>query len=237
MNALTVVIPVYNGEKYIERAAMSVLRQPCAEHLELLLVDDGSCDHSGVICDRIAAEHTNVTVFHKENGGVSSARNLGIDHAQGAYLAFLDADDWREDNFFDETLLAEISCPESVDIFRFAWKQNNADCRYECYHLVQEQVIVRDDQVPGIHCDHAVDHHCAYFFRRMLLNDYNLRYLPVKIAEERTFIEFCLFCASSYRAINKVMFTYWENAESCIHTIDLITNFEEEYKAQLLKKA
>lgn len=107
--AITVVIPVYNCEKYVERAVRSVLSQPCANQAEVLVVDDGSKDSSGEICDKLAAEYNNVRVFHKENGGVSSARNLGIEQAAGEYIAFLDSDDWWEPDFLDEPMLAEFT--------------------------------------------------------------------------------------------------------------------------------
>ena len=82
---LTVVIPVYNAEAYVRRAAASVLNQPCADRLELILVDDGSTDGSGALCDQIAAESSSaaaVRVIHQKNGGVSSARNLGIQESR-----------------------------------------------------------------------------------------------------------------------------------------------------------
>ena len=76
---ITVVIPVYNCERYVARAIKSVLDQPCGDRAEILVVDDGSTDKSGEVCDRIASENSNVYVIHKENGGVSTARNLGIE--------------------------------------------------------------------------------------------------------------------------------------------------------------
>ena len=71
---LTVVIPTYNGEKYVERAVRSILGQPAGSSLKVLLVNDGSTDSSGAICDELAHGHENVSVIHKPNGGVSSAR-------------------------------------------------------------------------------------------------------------------------------------------------------------------
>lgn len=107
--SITVIIPVYNCEKYVERAIRSVLNQPCAAKTEIIVVNDGSKDHSGEICDRIAAEHNNVRVLHKENGGVSSARNMGIERAEGEYIAFLDSDDWWESDFLDEHIMEKIT--------------------------------------------------------------------------------------------------------------------------------
>lgn len=90
---ISVIVPVYNAEKSLCRCIDSILTQTYQD-FELLLIDDGSKDSSGTICDSYAAKDSRIKVFHKPNGGVSSARNLGIDNAQGEWLTFVDADDW-----------------------------------------------------------------------------------------------------------------------------------------------
>ena len=96
---ISVIIPVYNAEKYLKKCIDSVLMQTYKNY-EVLLVDDGSKDSSPSICDDYALQHTYVKVFHKENGGASTARNRGIKEAKGKYIFFLDSDDWiREDTF------------------------------------------------------------------------------------------------------------------------------------------
>ena len=90
---ISVIVPVYNAEPYLQRCIDSILAQSYTD-FELLLIDDGSPDNSGTICDCYAAKDSRVRVFHKDNGGVSSARNLGIDNAKGKYITFCDADDY-----------------------------------------------------------------------------------------------------------------------------------------------
>jgi glycosyltransferase involved in cell wall biosynthesis len=92
MARISVIMPVYNSEKYLEGAVESVLAQSFLD-FELILVDDGSTDKSGAICDRFAREDERVRVIHKKNGGICSARNAGLEAAQGDYLAFCDNDD------------------------------------------------------------------------------------------------------------------------------------------------
>lgn len=92
MPKISVIVPVYNTEKYLHRCIDSILAQTFTD-FELLLIDDGSKDSSGSICDEYAAKDSRVRVFHKENGGVSSARNLGLDNAQGEWVTFCDSDD------------------------------------------------------------------------------------------------------------------------------------------------
>lgn len=107
---ISVIIPVYNTEKYLHRCIDSVLAQTYQD-FELLLIDDGSKDSSGAICDEYAVGDSRVKVFHKENGGVSSARNVGLDNARGEWITFVDADDYIEENFlksFEGNLDADL---------------------------------------------------------------------------------------------------------------------------------
>lgn len=90
---ISVIVPVFNTEKYLHRCIDSILSQTFTD-FELLLIDDGSMDASGAICDEYAKKDTRVRTFHKENGGVSSARNLGLDEAKGEWITFADSDDW-----------------------------------------------------------------------------------------------------------------------------------------------
>lgn len=90
---ISVIVPVYKAEKYLRKCVDSILAQTFRD-FEVLLVDDGSPDKSGAICDEYAGKDPRVRVFHKENGGVSSARNKGIDEARGEWITFVDADDW-----------------------------------------------------------------------------------------------------------------------------------------------
>ncbi len=90
---VSIIVPVYNAQSTLHRCVDSILKQTYRD-FELLLVDDGSKDGSGAICDAYAAKDPRITVFHKENGGVSAARNTALDHARGEYLQFLDSDDW-----------------------------------------------------------------------------------------------------------------------------------------------
>lgn len=103
-NALiSVIIPVYKVEQYLSRCVESVLNQTYP-NLEVILVDDGSPDGSGAICDAFATRDSRVRVIHKQNGGLSDARNAGIDMASGDYFAFVDSDDWVEPDTY-ETML------------------------------------------------------------------------------------------------------------------------------------
>lgn len=107
---ISIITPIYKAERYLHRCIDSILAQSYND-FELLLVDDGSPDCSGAICDEYAQKDSRVRVFHKENGGVSSARNFGLDNAVGDYIAFCDADDYVSRNWlsgFSSTIVNEL---------------------------------------------------------------------------------------------------------------------------------
>ena len=117
---ISVIVPVYNVEKYLRQCLDSILAQTFTD-FELLLIDDGSPDTSGTICDEYAALDSRVRVFHKENGGVSSARNLGLDNARGEYVYFIDADD----KLYSEALGILLNKMQGVNIVMAGHKTYN----------------------------------------------------------------------------------------------------------------
>lgn len=119
---VSVAMAVYNSDAYLDRAIGSVLGQTY-RNLELILVDDGSTDNCPGICDSYAAKDSRVKVIHKKNEGLYSSRNVGIEHASGTYLTFLDGDDWVEPDMYERM----ISCLKEQDA-------DLAVCRYKCVY-------------------------------------------------------------------------------------------------------
>ncbi|MCY7092463.1 glycosyltransferase [Streptococcus oralis] len=108
---ISVIVPVYNVETYLERCVESILQQTYA-HFELILINDGSTDSSGQICDHLASQYENIKVHHIENAGVSNARNMGIQLATGSWVTFIDSDD-----FVTQDYLATLaSAVEGVNV-------------------------------------------------------------------------------------------------------------------------
>ena len=139
MITISIIVPVYNTEKYLHRCIDSILTNTFTD-FELLLIDDGSTDSSGVICDEYAAKDSRIYVFHKENGGASSARNLGLGKAKGEWITFVDSDDTLQKNALD---LLYKSSDSSVDavianakhseiIFGEEWIRLLLDCKTRC---------------------------------------------------------------------------------------------------------
>lgn len=108
---ISIIVPVYNAEKYLRKCLNSICSQKNIKS-EIILVDDGSTDDSGAICDEFAQEYTNIKVIHQENAGPGAARNAGLDIITGEYLGFVDADDYVADDMY-ETLFQAIKQTDS----------------------------------------------------------------------------------------------------------------------------
>ena len=100
---ISIIVPVYNVEDYLGQCVNSLINQTYT-NLEIILVDDGATDKSGVLCDILAEKDTRIKVIHKKNGGLSDARNAGIDVATGTYIGFVDSDDWIDEDMFSKLI-------------------------------------------------------------------------------------------------------------------------------------
>jgi glycosyltransferase involved in cell wall biosynthesis len=123
---ISIIVPIYNVEPYLRRCVDSLLRQTY-EDFELILVDDGSPDNCGMICDEYAAVDDRVRVIHKPNGGLSDARNAGLEIAHGAYIAFVDSDDWVAPDYLERMLEAMRKTDADIcecDILRTNGEEN-----------------------------------------------------------------------------------------------------------------
>lgn len=131
---ISIIVPVYNTANYLSQCVDSIICQSYTDW-ELILVDDGSKDQSGMICDEYAKQDNRITVIHQSNNGVSSARNAGINLAKGEYLCFVDADDWLEPSFLDNFDIVN----SDYDMYIAGWFFNTygnstLGVRYEAVH-------------------------------------------------------------------------------------------------------
>jgi len=116
---ISVIVPVYNVEAYLNRCVDSILAQSY-EQLEIILVDDGSTDRSPAICDAYVRQDERIRVIHKENGGLSDARNAGLQIATGEYIGFVDSDDWIEPDMYRDMYEAAVKYDAQVAVCRYA---------------------------------------------------------------------------------------------------------------------
>lgn len=142
MIEISIIVPVYNTEKYITRCINSILEQTF-ENWELLLIDDGSRDSSGKICDIFQKKDSRIKVIHKKNEGVSIARNLGITLSKGNYITFIDSDDWVENDYLE--IMYKMIKIMNVDILVTGCLYKEKNRVYNPFSIGKEQVYNRDD--------------------------------------------------------------------------------------------
>ena len=169
---LSVIIPVYNVEEYLVRCVDSILAQTY-ENLEVILVDDGSPDGSGAICDCFAAKDSRVKVIHKPNGGLSSARNAGMDAASGEYITFVDSDDWIEPDSYEHLLglmqkyQVQLVCGGNMDVDGGTGEKTLGVCPKK------EEVVTAEEFVGRMFLWQGVDSSvCDKIFHRSLLEGF-----------------------------------------------------------------
>lgn len=169
-------MPVYNSEAYLKNAVMSVLNQDF-DGFELILVDDGSKDSSGKICDEFGEKYNNVKVVHKQNGGICSARNAGIMEATGEYIGFCDNDDeYLPDLIKDNYELAKAN---DVDLMRYAKikRAEKDDGRvFETISRIEDMFIDRKDFYKHYNNIRREDTVWTGFYRRSIINENNIRF-------------------------------------------------------------
>ena len=179
---ISVIVPVYNVEEYLARCVDSILAQTY-ENLEVILVDDGATDTSGTICDAYAAKDSRVKVIHKENGGLSSARNTGLEAATGEYIAFADSDDWIEPDAYAHLLglmekhQVKLVCGGRYDVSGKTGQRTVGLCPRREEVVSGEELAGRIFLWDG--CDSSA---CDKLYHRSLLE--NFRYPEGKVCED-----------------------------------------------------
>ena len=151
---ISVIVPAYNVEKFIGKCIDSILRQSFKD-FEVLLIDDGAKDSTPEICDACAKKDSRIKVYHKENGGLSDARNYGIDRMQGKYVTFIDSDDYVDSGYF-EYLYGLITQEEDIQIAicgkKSVREDENASPDPETFH----EIITGERAVQKMLCGHGL---------------------------------------------------------------------------------
>ena len=216
----SVVLPVYNVEKYLGRCVESFLRQDFTDY-ELLLIDDGSTDSSGTLCDRFEEQYFFIKSYHKQNGGLSDARNYGLDRAIGKYILFIDSDDW-----VDEEMLRFLYYrlkSSKADLIKYAFRRvKNGEYGPPSYSYFQEGLYgpeeIQTKLLPAtVGPIELFDYHknilsSAWINAYSLdfLKDNNIRFVSERIIlnEDYLFSINTMLCARSVEITHKVLYYY-----------------------------
>lgn len=227
---ISIIIPVYKAERYLSKCVDSILAQTYADW-ELLLVDDGSPDNSGSLCDEYAAKNKRIKAFHKENGGVSSARNLGLEMMTGEWVTFVDADDW----IAPDTLERCSTYFNEYETVRFSMKMvyDEQDDSKNRNYIIQssnnkEEIFSRTLARNSLMCV------CGGFYRADLFRQNNIRFsTSLVMAEDWLVIMQLLLKAHNVIDLPEVYYFYNQlNESSCSNnpTIKKVENCFEAYK-------
>lgn len=222
---VSVLVPVYNAERFIIRCVDSVLGQTFTEY-ELLLINDGSTDGSGIICDELAEKDSRIRVIHKNNTGVSDTRNWGLREAKGEYIYFLDSDDYIDNHMLE--IMYESAIKEHSDIVMCQYYIDNAgeitlvDMDYEAQYNTSEEIknklIYRyyTDSHEGLYTL------CNKLIRRSLYVDNNICVdVERKRGEDAWFVFACLKHARKVVYIPQGFYYYYQNQNSIMHKVYL----------------
>ena len=204
---ISVIIPVYKAEKYLHRCVDSILSQTFTD-FELILVNDGSPDNSGAICDEYAQKDSRVRVFHKENGGVSSARNLGLDNAKGEYVTFCDADDYVGIEWL-ATYNKGLTKNTDLVVQGFYRITGNDVYKNNLSSFFGNTVADMRKMIKLLVTSSCFGYIWVKAFRRNLIEQYNLRFdNNSSFTEDAQFIASFLEYASSFHIIDKANYYY-----------------------------
>ena len=184
---ISVIVPVYKAEAYLHRCLDSLFAQTFTDY-EVLLVDDGSPDHSGEICDAYAARDSRIKVFHKENGGVSSARQYGMERAQGEYTIHADPDDWMEPDMLAELYREAIE--ENADMVICDFFENKKD--EELYRVQKPSSLEPDVVLRQLLGQQLLGACWNKLLRRQLVQDFGIRF-PLDVILWEDLLVNCLF--------------------------------------------
>ena len=209
---VSVIVPVYNIEKYIGRCIESIRSQTYAD-LEIILVDDGSTDSSGTICDEYAGKDSRIKVIHQKNGGVSSARNRGLDAATGDYIGFVDGDDYIDRRMYANLISKFLRDDVDIAITGFAVESTPGNFIRHCTEE-GEIVLSRSEQLTCLMKNRLYSCSCCdKLFRRELLE--NIRF-DCKITNYEDYLFLYQVMKRSSRAVfsSELSYYYCSNSAS-----------------------
>lgn len=200
-HTISIIVPVFNCEKYLDRCLQSILNQTY-KNIEIILVDDGSTDSSGRICDEYSKRDSRIRVFHKKNGGQSSARNVGLDNAKGEFIGFVDSDDWIEPDTMK--YLVNLLIDNKADIANIRCQITRGDDGKVSNSVINEKICtdkeglerLMHEAVVGIPGSLGV---CRGLYRRSIIS--RIRFVEGRINEDM------IFCYEVYSRATKTVFS------------------------------
>lgn len=230
---ISVIIPIYNTEKYLDKCIRSVVKQTY-KNLEIILVDDGSLDQCGNICDKWAERDERIRVIHKSYGGISDARNVGLDVSSGTYIGFVDSDDYIHPEMYQRLYekIKEYGADMSICGFDRIDEQNNSIIRSE--NMPEEELIDKKDAIKNICHKGPFIALWNKLFKRELFTD--LRFPYGKFSEDMFVIPWIYYRCDSIVSVSENLYNYVQTPNSqCrrVRTVWHLDTVEAYYKLMI----
>lgn len=234
MDKISVIIPVYNVEKYLSACIKSILNQT-HRNLELILIDDGSKDNSGQICDEFAKKDSRIRVIHQENGGVSVARNKGVDISEGDYIAFVDSDDFVAPNMYESLLKAIKRTDADMALCNYR-KVDEEGATISEYTYVQNEVVSGEKALEWLEREHNWSYVVVWpkLYHRSVFE--NIRFKEKVICEDEFAVHHIFLKCKKIVTISDSLYCYRYNPSSItsVNTIRRLDGLEALYERFLV---
>ena len=213
---LSIVIPMYNAAASIEKCLVSTQQQdiPSTDY-EVIVINDGSTDDSSLVATEVAAKYENILIYSQENGGLSVARNAGLDKAKGDYIMFLDSDDWIAENCLQKIV---TTCEEkNLDMLRICAANVIDGVPKRRYSLEENRVISGSEVLLGN------TPACAPFsiYRRQFLNKHQLRFYPGIFHEDNEFTPRAFYLAQRVAGLNDIIYYVYQTQGSITRSVNV----------------
>lgn len=220
---VSVIVPVYNAESYLQRCIDSILNQTYTE-FEIILINDGSKDNSGKICDEYAQKDTRIKVIHQKNSGVSKSRNVGLQAASGDYILFVDSDDYISPDMIEK--LVQKAVVNKSDIVMCNYCIDKGDDIFPVFMKYNGAYISSQQVKDGLLYLYYTDNHiglyslCNKLFKKSIysLNDICFD-VSLKRGEDAWFVFQCLKYCDRVDYISDILYFYYQNDNSIMHTL------------------
>ena len=227
---ISIIVPIYNAEKYIDRCMDSIFSQTFTDY-EVILVNDGSTDNSGMICRRYAEKDGRITYIEKENGGAGSARNSGMEAANGRYLAFPDADDWFEPQMYAELFALADSGDYDVVFSGVNYYKQTGDGKTEfsrTQNIKAASFDSREDCRKNIMTFFPTttifDVPWNKLYKRSIVTENGIRFTDIRRCQDAMFNLDFFNCINSAASVDKAYYNYMENTSA-----DVQRKFPKDY--------
>ena len=209
---ISIIVPVYNSKQYLPRCLESLIKQIYSD-IEIIIVNDGSTDGSDIICHQYSLKDQRIRVFHKKNGGQATARNLGLKHANGEYIGFVDSDDWIEPSMYYD-LINAIGDHDIAMCGRYNVDESNNKTELFCFSKLK--IFNRKESIQNFLLSKYIDGApCDKLFKKSVLE--NVLFPSGYICEDLTFVYNALLNSKSIIHIGKPLYNYFQRSGSTSH--------------------